>query len=1222
MKNYINYHKHSMFSNPIMIDSPAFPEDYCKRAVELGHDIVFTTEHGWGGDIFRYREACDSNKLKCLFGIEGYIVSDVESEIKDKRNYHIFIAPKTNEGRRKLNFISSNAHTKYFYYRPRFSLKELLELDGNGFIITTACIAGIVRDEDSIRDIFNPLVEHFKYNVFLEIQPHIPVAQAKHNKKILELEKLYGLKVITGLDSHYIFPEDSKKRDILISGKGIKYEEKSIEDAFILDYPSYDEILKRYRQQGVVSLQKVEESLKNTEVFLECEPIDINRVPKMPNIYLDKTSTERFQILKDLAYQRFEDVIVEDEIKEEEIPRYKRKLDDCLDVVEKTEELNTQDYFLINEKVVKRAIEKYGGVITRTGRGSGGAFYLNRVLGLTQLDSETTSIPIYPERFMSTARILENHSFPDIDLNVAQQEPFIKATKDVLGEYSCYQMVAYGTMQLGEAFRNYCRSLNLEYKKYNEVAKNIEKYKYDPKWKSIIEECEKFVNVIISVSVHPCSSLIFQGDIREEIGLIRTSDGVVCPITSDEADGWKYLKQDYLSAIVWEIISETFKEIDRPIMTLRELKNSVDDDTWRIYEKGLCCTVNQVDSDFGTSLAMRYKPRSIDEVAKLTAAIRPSFEPWRDNFLERKPYTNHNANMDELLASTDHYILFQENIMQYFEWLGVTPAKSIGLIKKISKKKIKDSDFKELEKGLKEVWIEKCGSEDGFQENWDMIQSCMAYGFNCLTGDNVLWLKVGNKWKKISVAQLYADRLKYFLLMANKDSIYDIESLKFIEEYLRPRFVYSYDEKNHLVLNEYIDVAYVGEKECVEIITKSGARISCSLEHRFPTSEGYKKTKDLSVGMFLLWGNARKRRLWVKNDEILYIRKIGIKRTYHISIKAPYHTFTLANNVITSNSPHALAYGYDSTYGAYLKSHYPVQYYTVVLNIYDSDLKRTNKLINELRYFGISISSPRFGKSTDRYTYDLEKRIIYKSIKSIRFLSKTVAQELYELRNNKYEYFVDVLHDIFEKTSANTRDIQILIRLDFFLEFGLSKQLMFVFDKFMFLKKGEASRISKDKVIDSVLLKIIRNHSRETDSNFMILDNYQILVDFEKKCKEIIRSDYSVIEKMGFQEEYMGYISFNSDKPEDRFKLAILSVMALTRKSDGKIWAREIDAISIGTSKRNKLMIWEDYFNENQIMKGDIIMIDPKKLEKKVSNGFTNWWITSYKIIEDEKVDI
>ena len=27
-------------------------EDYCKRAVELGHDAIFTTNHGIQGDIF------------------------------------------------------------------------------------------------------------------------------------------------------------------------------------------------------------------------------------------------------------------------------------------------------------------------------------------------------------------------------------------------------------------------------------------------------------------------------------------------------------------------------------------------------------------------------------------------------------------------------------------------------------------------------------------------------------------------------------------------------------------------------------------------------------------------------------------------------------------------------------------------------------------------------------------------------------------------------------------------------------------------------------------------------------------------------------------------------------------------------------------------------------------------------------------------------------------
>lgn len=1221
MSNYIEYHKHSFDSNCIMTDSPTSPEDYCKRAVELGQSIMFTTEHGWGGDIFDYKENCDKYGLKCLFGIEGYIVKDSNPELKDKRNYHIFIAPKTNEGRRKLNLVSSNAHTKYFYYRPRFSLQELLTLDKNGFIITTACIAGIVRDNDGIKDIFEPLLEHFGYNVFLELQPHTQKEQAEHNRNVLELQKLYGIKIITGTDSHYIYPEDSKKRDILIAGKGIKYEEKDAEDKFILDYPSYDEILKRYKIQGAVPFEKVLESLSNTDVFLECEPIDIDRTPKMPNIYPDKTPDERFQMLHDLAYERFQDVIIEDEIKEEDIPKYKKKLDDCLEVVKETEELNTQDYFLINEKIVKLAVEKYGGVITRTGRGSGGAFYLNRVLGLTQLDSETTTIPIYPERFMSTARILENHSFPDIDMNVADQEPFRIASREILGENGCYQMVAYGTMQLGEAFRNYCRSLGLEYSSYNDVAKNVEKYQNDVKWKPIIEKCKEFVDTIISASVHPCSHVIADFDIREEVGLIRTSKGIVAPITSDEADGWKYLKEDFLSATVWDIIAKTFQEIKRPIMSLKELKNKVDDDTWKIYEKGLCCTVNQVDSDFGTSLAMRYKPRSIDEVAKLTAALRPSFEPWRENFISRHPYSNHNEKMDELLAPTDHYILFQENIMQFFEWLNISPAKSIGLIKKISKKKIKDSDFKELEVGLRESWIEKCGTEEGFQKNWDMIQSCMSYGFNCLSGDTKIWIKKDGKWQALTLNELYAEKLKYLVIISDKEFALRRENVAFIKKYQKTKLVYSYNNNNFLVKNEFIDLSYAGDKECIEIVTKSRAKIVCTLDHKFPTDQGERKAKDLLIGDYLLWGNARNRRMWVRKDPIVNIRNVGMCRTYYVSVKSPYNTFTLYNNIISSNSPHALAYGYDSTYGAYLKSHYPLQYYTVVLNVYDDDLERTDKLIQELKYFGIKISAPKFGKSTDKYTYDIESRTIYKSVKSIRYLNSAVANELYALRDNKYNNFVDVLYDITNNTTADKRDIEILIKLDFFSEFGISKQLLFIYEQFVNLKKGEAQRISKNKIKDKTLYYIFQKNSRETDSNFMIVDIYQLLVDIEEKCKELIRSDYSVIEKMRFQEEFMGYISFNSNKPEDRFKLAILDVRSLARKSDGKIWARELDAISIGTSKRNKLMVYEDYFVKNQLMKGDIIKINPRNLEKKESKGFVNWWIKTYEIIADEKVE-
>ena len=67
--------------------------------------------------------------------------------------------------------------------------------------------------------------------------------------------------------------------------------------------------------------------------------------------------------------------------------------------------------------------------------------------------------------------------------------------------------------------------------------------------------------------------------------------------------------------------------------------------------------------------------------------------------------------------------------MKFFEWLGVTPAESIGLIKKISKKKIKQKDFDNLENQIRKQWKVNTGSYDGFNEVWKDIQSALGYGF-------------------------------------------------------------------------------------------------------------------------------------------------------------------------------------------------------------------------------------------------------------------------------------------------------------------------------------------------------------------------------------------------------------------------------------------------------------------------------------------------------------
>ena len=872
---YNNYHKHTHISNIFTPDVNDKAEDFVKQAVDYGHKNYFTTEHGSMGDIFEAKTVCDKYGIRCIPGIEGYIVPDPNE--KDKSNYHIVIIPQTNSARKKINYCSSMANIRGFYYKPRLSLDDLFTLDKDDVFITTACIAGLLRDEVSIERILLPLVQHFGNNVFLEVQNHDVEIQKEINLKALTLHEELGLNLIAANDSHYVKHDEYKERLELLRGKGITYDD---EDTFILDYPSYEEMKRRFIKQGVLTEKQIDQAIKNTLIFDNCEEIKLDKSIKMPSIYKDLTPKERYKKLESEVWDKFDKIRQKENIPGSEVSTYEDGIRYELKTIEDTnEEIHTADYFLFNEKNVELAVNKYGGVLTRGGRGSCGSFYINKILGMTQLDRFKINLPIFPDRFASTARLLENRALPDIDYNVVAQEPFVKASKELLGEHGCYPMIAYGTMQLSEAFRNVCRSKNIPHSEYNDVGKNIEAYENDKKWKPIISEAKKYVGTIVSASVHPCAHLLLDEDILYEFGVVKIGDALCVMMTSSEADEYKFLKNDYLIVKVWKLISETFQEINKPIMDAHDLLNSIKDDkrVWDLFKNGITCTLNQVDSDNGMRQAKQYEISSFEDGAFIAAAIRPSFDSWREQFLNRVDYSTGSKDLDKVLDMTHHYILFQENLMQYFEWLGVTPAESIGLIKKISKKKIKQEDFDNLEVRLKDNWVKNTGSDSMFNETWEMIQSCIAYGF-------------------------------------------------------------------------------------------------CSA--------------------------------------------------------------------------HAAATSLDMCYGAYLKVNYPFEYYTVCFNNYIGDTIRTNKLRKELEYFNIQLGDVKFGFSRGKYSYDKSSRVIYKGISSIKFMNDTVPEQMYNLRNNKYSTFVDLLFDLKTKTSLNSRQRDILIRIDFFKEFGDINKLIKICELF------------------------------------------------------------------------------------------------------------------------------------------------------------------------------
>ena len=939
MKQYANYHKHDIISNIFVPDTHVKCESYLKRIKELGYDCYWTTNHGSGGDIFEARDLCDKYGIKCFFGVEGYIVPNPLD--KDNRNYHIIIIPKTNEARKKVNYITSHASEEGFYYKPRIFLEDLLKLNKEDIYLTSACVAGLMHDEDSIELLLKPLIEHFGQNFFLEVQNHQDEFQKEINRKCLQFSKQYGLKLIAANDSHYIYPEDSKDRLEFLKGKGINY---GNEDTYVLDYPDYDTMFSRFQKQGILTDKEIEDAIDNTRIFETCEEIYLDKEIKMPSAYLNLNPDEKIKELKKHINKKFAEIREEEHIEGEQLKKYIEGIRQEMQIIIDTKEINTADYFLLNEKIVDLAVHKYNGVLTRTGRGSCGGFYINRILGMTQIDRFTSPIKLYPERFISTARLLENRAMPDIDYNVASQEPFVLASREVLGEHSVYPMIAYGTMQIGEAFRNVCRSHGLEFDEFNDVAKDIDNYSEDPKWKPYIEEAKKYVDVVVSASVHPCAHAMDNKDLRYEYGIVKIGNALCVMITSGEADYWKILKDDFLIVSIWGIIADTFKLIGKPIITVNQLLNDLDDRVWDLYANGITCTLNQVDSDYATSLMKKYKVRSVGELAQFTAAVRPSFDAWRDAFIYRKPFTTGSKYLDDVLSETRGMITFQETLMTYFQWLGITPAESIGLIKKISKKKIHPEDFKNLEDRLKEQWIKNTGSIDKFDDTWKMVQGCMSYGFA---------------------------------------------------------------------------------------------------------------------------------------------------------------------------APHALATAIDSLYGAWLKVHYPLEYYSVVFRYYEGDMERTNKLTEELKYFNISLKNIQFGHSAGSYKINKEENSIYKGLGSIKYCNVEVGDKLYELSQTKqYNSFVEILKDF----PGDSRQLDILIKLGYFSDFGSIGKLLKIVE--VYNQYGSKTIIKKDQcTIDK---DIMLQYATETEKQYRLKDKDSFI---NYLLENMTYKEYPITQRIKDEKEYLGYVS-------------------------------------------------------------------------------------------------
>ena len=197
---------------------------------------------------------------------------------------------------------------------------------------------------------------------------------------------------------------------------------------------------------------------------------------------------------------------------------------------------------------------------------------------------------------------------------------------------------------------------------------------------------------------------------------------------------------------------------------------------------------------------------------------------------------------------------------------------------------------------------------------------------------------------------------------------------------------------------------------------------------------------------------------------------------------------------------HAVAYSWIGYVCGYLRYYYPLEFITASLNnvMNKSTENVPEKTANIIEYGisrGITFHDIKFGYSKALYALDKETNSIYKGVGQVKYLNEAVAEELYELSKNKYDNAIELFIDIIESTSCTSRQVEILIQLNYFSEYGKDKYLYLLWQ--LFKKRYKKTHKEKTK-----LARIA-----------------------EIASTEIPNEQYSISEKILLQLEYQDYSS-------------------------------------------------------------------------------------------------